>query len=182
VRFYDGATKKTLLEKALTRGETFTVPAEVADPRLWTGHPESLDITIGGQSVPKLADGMKTMKDVPVTAAALLARNAPPVPSATPSANPSSTPSAMPTDNAPRPVRSHKPRARHKTGGETVTAGGVLPAGVPLVTPSPAASGVIPDPLALAAGLSTVAAGRSGAKLRASRTRGSTSTARREHH
>jgi hypothetical protein len=123
------------------------------------GPPESLDITIGGQSVPKLADGMKTMKDVPVTAAALLARNAPPVPSATPSANPSSTPSAMPTDNAQRPVRSHKPRARHKTGGETVTAGGVLPAGVPLVTPSPAASGVIPDPLALAAGLSTVAAG-----------------------
>lgn len=143
VRFYDGASKKTLLEKALTRGETFTVPAEVTDPRLWTGHPESLDITIGGQSVPKLADGMKTMKDVPVTAAALLARNAPPAPNATPSANPSSTPtpSASPTDNAPRPARSHKSRPRHKTGGETVTAGGVLPAGVPLVTPSPAASG-----------------------------------------
>lgn len=131
VRFYDGTSKKTLLEKALTRGETFTVP-DVADPRLWTGHPESLDITIGGQAIPRLAEAMKTMKDVPVTAAALLARNAPPAPGAT------ATPSV---DNAQHPARAHKPRPRHKTGGETVTAGGVLPAGVPLVSPSPAASG-----------------------------------------
>ena len=144
VRFYDGASKKTLLEKALTRGETFTVPAEVADPRLWTGHPESLGITIGGQAIPRLAEAMKTMKDVPVTAAALLARNAPPAPAATPSAIGAPAPGATATpsvDNAPHPARAHKPRPRHKTGGETVTAGGVLPAGVPLVSPSPAASG-----------------------------------------
>jgi hypothetical protein len=36
-----------------------------------------LAITIGGQPVPKLSDVQTTMKDVPVSAAALLARAAP---------------------------------------------------------------------------------------------------------
>ena len=133
VRFYDGASKKILQEKSLTRGETYTVPSDVADPRLWTGHPEQLDITIGGQSVPRLAEQMKTMKDVAITAAALQARAAPVAPpAAAPSSGASPTPEATPS---PRPRKTH-PRASHKPHGETVTAGGVLPAGVPLVSPS----------------------------------------------
>jgi cytoskeletal protein RodZ len=140
VRFYDGTSKKTLLEKAMTKGEIFTVPADVTDPRLWTGHPEGLDITIGGQAIPRLANEMKTMKDVPVTASALLARStASPAPA--PTSTPTTTPTSVASDVAPRPTHPRMPRPRHRSRGETVTAGGVLPAGVPLVAPSPAATG-----------------------------------------
>jgi hypothetical protein len=51
---------------------------------LWTGRPDALAITVGGRPVPKLAEEERVMKDVPVTAAALLARGQPPpAPSAT---------------------------------------------------------------------------------------------------
>lgn len=79
VRFYDGAGK-TLLEKQLAQGESWTVPADAGDVRIWTGRPEALAITVGGQAVPPLADTQRTVKDVAVTAAALLARAAPPQP------------------------------------------------------------------------------------------------------
>ena len=76
VKFYDGAGNQ-LMQKQMALGETYTVPAEAQDPKVWTGRPEMLAITIGGQPVPKLSDVQTTMKDVPVSAAALLARAAP---------------------------------------------------------------------------------------------------------
>ncbi len=78
VKFYDGAGNQ-LLQKELAQGESYTVPADLPDVKLWTARPDQLAITIGGQAVPKLADQQRTMKDVPVTAAALLARAAAPV-------------------------------------------------------------------------------------------------------
>jgi len=153
VRFYDN--DKVLTERVLKDGESYTVPADAHDPKLRTGHPELLTITIGGQSVPKLSEEMKTVKDVPVTAAALNARgNAAPAaqpsaaPSGQPSAQPSATPGASPSPSSSpsasatgtTPHRAPRPR-RHKTSGETVTTGGVLPAGVPLITPPAATTG-----------------------------------------
>lgn len=84
VKFYDGAGTQ-LLQKELAEGESYTVPGNVADVRLWTARPEALAITVAGQPVAKLADEQRTMKDVPVTAAALLARrtDAAPVPTST---------------------------------------------------------------------------------------------------
>lgn len=73
VKFYDGAGNQ-LLQKQLARGESYTLPAEANGPQIWTGRPEALAITIGGKAVPKLSDVQVTMKDVPVSAAALLAR------------------------------------------------------------------------------------------------------------
>jgi cytoskeletal protein RodZ len=73
VKFYDRAGKQ-LLQKELAKGESYTVPPEADGPQIWTGRPEALAITVGGQAVPKLAEAQMTMKDVPVTAAALLAR------------------------------------------------------------------------------------------------------------
>jgi hypothetical protein len=75
VKFYDGAGNQ-LLQKVLALGESWTVPADVADVRLWTARPEALAITIGGKPVPPLATEQHMVKDVPVTAAALLARPA----------------------------------------------------------------------------------------------------------
>lgn len=76
VRFYDAAGKR-LFEGQMAKGETFTVPADAQGPKAWTGRPNALAITIGGRPVPKLGEEEVTMKDVPVDAAALLARAAP---------------------------------------------------------------------------------------------------------
>lgn len=74
VKFYDGAGNQ-LLQKELAQGESYTVPPTMADVRLWTARPEALAITIAGQPVAPLATAQVMMKDVPVTAAALLARS-----------------------------------------------------------------------------------------------------------
>ena len=76
VKFYDSAGH-TLLEKQLAKGETYTVPTDAADPKIRTGRPDLLAITIGGQMVAKLADQEQLVKDVPVSATALLARAKP---------------------------------------------------------------------------------------------------------
>lgn len=91
VKFYDGQGKQ-LMQKQLAKGETYTVPAEASAPKLWTGRPDALSITIGGQPIPRLADAEKVVKDVPVDAASLRARTASPAPS------PAAT--AMPTGSA----------------------------------------------------------------------------------
>lgn len=77
VKFYDGEGVQ-LLQKQLALGESYTVPADSAQVLLWTARPDALAITVGGQPVPKLADEQRMMKDVPVTAAALLARGTAP--------------------------------------------------------------------------------------------------------
>jgi cytoskeletal protein RodZ len=83
VKFYDAAGKQ-LMQKQMALGESFTLPADAQGPMLWTGRPDALAITVGGRPVPKLAEEERVMKDVPVTAAALLARGQPtPAPSAT---------------------------------------------------------------------------------------------------
>lgn len=91
VRFYDAAGQ-TLMEKLMARGERYTVPADAEGPQLWTGRPDALAIMIGGRSVPKLADDDQVMRDVPVTAEALLARNerapAAPAPARSPAGSP----------------------------------------------------------------------------------------------
>ncbi|MBS0255781.1 MAG: helix-turn-helix domain-containing protein, partial [Proteobacteria bacterium] len=80
VRFSDDGGPdghRRLFEKQLAQGESYTLPADAVKPRIWTGHPEALAITIGGRPVPRLAETQKTVKDVEVSAAALLARAAP---------------------------------------------------------------------------------------------------------
>lgn len=85
VKFYD-RNGTQLMQKQLTMGESYTVPADAQGPMLWTGRPDALAISVGGKPVPKLAEEQRTMKDVPVTAAALLAR--PPVAAPPPFAAP----------------------------------------------------------------------------------------------
>jgi len=73
VKFYDKSGRQ-LMQKQMNRGERYTVPADAEGPRVWTGRPDALAITIGGKPVPRLAEQERVMRDVPVTAAALLAR------------------------------------------------------------------------------------------------------------
>ena len=103
IKFYDGHGRQ-LLQKVLAKGETYTVPADAFEPKVWTGRPEALDIAIGGVAVPPLSDHRGLVRDVPVTAQALLARAQTP---ATPA--PGATPGAP---AAPETVKSHAPRRR----------------------------------------------------------------------
>ncbi len=86
-KFYDGAGKQ-LLQKQLAKGESYTVPADAQNPQIWTGRPDALAITVGGKPVAKLAEQQRTMKDVPISAAALTSR---PPPSPSPSPAPAAT-------------------------------------------------------------------------------------------
>jgi transcriptional regulator with XRE-family HTH domain len=107
VKFYDGAGKQ-LMQKEMAQGESYTVPADTGQVLLWTARPDALAITIGGMAVPPLSDHEGIVKDVPVTAAALLARAAPAAPGTSPAPGiqpqPSASPAARP--RAPRPTPS----------------------------------------------------------------------------
>lgn len=98
VRFFDGSGN-VLMQRELAQGESYTLPEGVADPRLRTGRPDALSISVGGQPVPPLAATQQVMRDVPVSAKALLARATvtSPVPTATGA-------SLAPTGSAPAPV------------------------------------------------------------------------------
>ena len=77
VKFYDGEGRQ-LMQKQMAMGETYTVPADAQAPQLWTGRHDALAIAIGGRAVPRLAEQERVMKDVLVTAEALLARGSEP--------------------------------------------------------------------------------------------------------
>lgn len=140
VKFYDGAGTQ-LLQKELAQGESWTVPDTVADVKIWTARPEALAITIGGKPVPKLADVQKTVKDISVTAAALLARAAPGAepPAASPVA---AAPAPQRRASSPPPARRERPAARPAVGApENLLPGpqtGAVGAPAPVVPTAPA--------------------------------------------
>ncbi|MDN3646184.1 DUF4115 domain-containing protein [Pontixanthobacter aestiaquae] len=73
VRFYDSSGQR-LMEKIMTQGESYTVPADAVGPQIRTGRPEALVIRIGGKSIGTLSNRSETVGDLPVTAEALVAR------------------------------------------------------------------------------------------------------------
>ena len=74
VRFYDSAGRR-LMEKQMANGERFEIPSDADGPQIWTGRPDAFAITIDGRSVPKLANEESVIRDVAISADALLARN-----------------------------------------------------------------------------------------------------------
>lgn len=111
VKVYDA--RGQLLQKELAQGESYTVPPEADNPMIWTARPQALAITINGKPVAKLAETRRTIKDVPVSASALLARpaaNAPPAPrQSAPMTNPAASPvspTAARVSPSPDPVSS----------------------------------------------------------------------------
>ncbi|AKM11882.1 helix-turn-helix domain-containing protein [Croceicoccus naphthovorans] len=73
VKFYD-RNGRDLFQKQMAEGESFTIPQDADGPQLWTGRPDALTITIGGQAVPPLATEQRTIRDVPVDLESLRAR------------------------------------------------------------------------------------------------------------
>ncbi len=81
VKVYD-AENKRLYEKEMAAGDSFAVPTDANKPMIVTGRPQALNVTVGGKAVAPLGGADKTIADVELTAASLLAR--PAAPAATP--------------------------------------------------------------------------------------------------
>ncbi|MEZ5710587.1 MAG: DUF4115 domain-containing protein [Blastomonas sp.] len=78
VKFYDGNGDQ-LMQKQMALGEQYVVPADAVNPQVWTGRPDAFIITIGGKTVAPLGTAEKAVRNVPVSAEALLARKPEPV-------------------------------------------------------------------------------------------------------
>jgi cytoskeleton protein RodZ len=75
VKIYD-AENKRLYENEMKAGDSFTVPQDANKPMIVTGRPQVLTVTVGGKAVPPLGTAEKTIADVEISSAALLARPA----------------------------------------------------------------------------------------------------------
>lgn len=119
---------RTLFENTLKPGDHFDVPADARNPMINVGRPDKLQVTVNGSAVPALGTGKVAIKDVPISAVALLAR-ATPAPDATPT--PAATPTARPTARhtaTPKPV---------STGAALNIAAPTAPLPAPTATPTP---------------------------------------------
>lgn len=138
VKFTDAAGNQ-LFQKELAQGETYTVPADQADVRIDTARPDALMITIGGQPVAKLSETQQLVKNVPVTAAALLARG---------TTAATSAPTNEPVQAAPAQTRNSslppRPRERHTASPSRDAA--AAPAAARTVEPVPAPAVAAPEP------------------------------------
>lgn len=76
IKIYD-ADNKRLFESEMKAGDSYTVPADANNPMIVTGRPQHLKVTVGGTAVAPLGEADRTVADVGVSAAALLARKAP---------------------------------------------------------------------------------------------------------
>lgn len=75
MKVYD-ADGERLYESEMASGDSFTVPADAKGPQILTGRPDLLAVTIGGKKMPPLGTAERTIADVPIDAASLLARAA----------------------------------------------------------------------------------------------------------
>jgi cytoskeletal protein RodZ len=139
LRLYEEEGGARLFERELKQGEAVTVPATATDPRLNTGRPDALAVTIGGQAVAKISDQPRTISGVPVSAAALLARANVPAAQASGAAAVPGAVSATTTATA-APARAPVRRAASASPEQTPAA---APAPAPATAPEPA-----PEPAA----------------------------------
>ncbi|MBA4048102.1 MAG: DUF4115 domain-containing protein [Sphingomonas sp.] len=67
---------KTLFESEMQPGDRYEVPPDAVRPMINIGRPDKLTVTVNGAAVAPLGTGDRAIKDVEVSAAALLARGA----------------------------------------------------------------------------------------------------------
>ncbi len=72
------AAGTSLIFREMKAGETFLVPTTAVQPKIVTGRPEMLRVTIDGKDVAPLGPPEKTVRNLEVSAAALAARRPPP--------------------------------------------------------------------------------------------------------
>jgi cytoskeleton protein RodZ len=103
LRIYDAAGKR-LFEKEMAAGERYDVPQDANGPMINLGRPEAVRVTVNGSDVAPLGTPGRAIKDVPISATALLARGTGTAPAAT------ATPAASP----PAPATSPRTRSQQQ--------------------------------------------------------------------
>ena len=73
LRIYQKGGPK-LYEGTLRAGERYEVPADAQAPLILTGRPDAIQVTVGGRPIPPLGAPQKTIADVSLRAADLVAR------------------------------------------------------------------------------------------------------------
>ncbi len=73
VRIYD-RNDKVLFEKEMAAGESWPVPGDADTPMIRTGRADAIKVTIDGKEVAPLGPAERTVRDVVLSAAALVAR------------------------------------------------------------------------------------------------------------
>lgn len=141
------ADGKDLLERTMTRGESFTVPADANNPMILTGRADALAVTVGGHPVPPLGTAERTVSDLPISAAALLARPPQPVEGAAGGASAAPAPAstsatAAPRQSAPRPAPA--PARRSETPQASTAPPAPAPAAQPQASPDANAPAAAP--------------------------------------
>jgi cytoskeleton protein RodZ len=93
LRVYDGKGGPKLFENTLKAGERYEVPATANAPQILTGRPNALRVAIGSTVIPALGATEKTIADVSLLPADLVARAAAaqPAPAAQPRAGAATT-------------------------------------------------------------------------------------------
>lgn len=134
---------KTLYEAEMKPGERYEIPADAVKPMINVGRPDKLAVTVNGSAVPPLGTGERAIKDVEVSAAALLARSTSAAPDAAASPAGSST-QAVPERSRPRPSERRATTRRtvsdagtgaDETRRANAAAAAALPGAAPTPTP-----------------------------------------------
>ena len=73
VKIYD-AKNNRLFESEMVAGDKYSVPKDAENPMIVTGRPNAISVSVDGKPVPPLGAAERTIVDVGVSAAALLAR------------------------------------------------------------------------------------------------------------
>lgn len=107
LRIYDQSGER-LYEGQMEKGGSYTVPPQANNPMILTGRPDALTVTVGGKPVAPLGPADRTIADVPVSAAALLARGSAddhsPAPAQTPATAPRTASPGRAATTAPTPL------------------------------------------------------------------------------
>lgn len=118
LRIYDKADK-VLLQREMAAGEAYSVPLDADTPMIRTGRPDALKVTIDGQDVAPLGAPETTVRDVQISAKALIARG---TPAAAPASASASVPALTPTKFVPlRPQPTASPVATPTVTGNSTT-------------------------------------------------------------
>lgn len=76
LRVYEAGGAR-LYEATMQPGQTYEVPATATRPQILTGKPQAVKVTIGGTEIPPLGEPERTISDVSLLTADLLARGTP---------------------------------------------------------------------------------------------------------
>lgn len=77
LRVYDGRGGPSLFQNSLRAGERFVIPSNAQQPMIRTGRPNALRVTVGNREIPPLGPAERTIADVSLLPADLLARAQP---------------------------------------------------------------------------------------------------------